>query len=564
MTLTSILTKTSAFKVFVSLLLGSLAGISYAMLIPLVTNSFTQQGDLPTEAQVPSYLLGLEVSNYKFAVTFFVACILIFLTRTLSQLLLTWVVVDATSKLRSYYYQRIIKSSLSQLEKVGFSRLVASITTDVQKIVAGAQVIPDVLISGVTLLGMMLFLLYLDTDVFLFVCAAIVFGAVTFQIPIILGNRFFRRSREKTDALQEAIRGTVFGIKELKLCAERRQSFFRDNLLHAENEVRTANKKGVTIIRAAMNYGDMVSFFVIGYVAFIFVNYHAISTEVIVASVMVLLYITGPLAILMNSSPDIAVANVSLAKVDTLFRDLVQEPVAAQVQTLPNWKTLRFHQVCYHYQQENDDEEVASQGFTVGPISFALKRGEINFIVGGNGSGKSTLSKLITSHYLVDSGGIYLDETLIDLNKINSYRHQISAVFTDYHLFERLQGALASVDKTLLQRYLEKLHLNEKVTVENGVFSTLALSDGQRKRLALLVALLEDKSIYLFDEWAADQDPVFKEVFYHSILPELKRQNKLIVAISHDDRYFDVADRILVMEQGKLQDSQQKLMRETA
>ena len=103
-----------------------------------------------------------------------------------------------------------------------------------------------------------------------------------------------------------------------------------------------------------------------------------------------------------------------------------------------------------------------------------------------------------------------------------------------------------------INRLLKQLKLDHKVTVVNGVFSTLALSDGQRKRLALLVALMEDRDIYLFDEWAADQDPLFKEIFYRTILPELKTKGKVVAVISHDDRYFDVADRILTMEQGRL------------
>lgn len=549
MTLLSILTKNSAFKVFVSIVLGSLAGICYALLIPLVTNSFTADNAMPTLAEGPTFLFGLEVSNYKFALVFFCTCLLIFICRTLSQLLLTWIVVDATSTLRQQYYDVILKSPLAQLEQVGFSRLIASVTTDVQRIVLGAQVIPDVLISAVTLFGMMMFLLYLDTGIFTFVGLAIIFGAVTFQIPIILGNQFFKRSRERVDVLQESIRGTVFGIKELKLNASRRQQFLHDILLNAENDVRVANKKGATIIRAAMNYGDMVSFFVIGYVAFVFVNYHSVSTETIVGAVMVLLYITGPMAVLMNSSPDIGLANVSLAKVDKLFQELQQEPVSQALLPLTRWNSLHFRDVCYQYA---GGDEAVTKGFCVGPLSFSLHKGEITFIVGGNGSGKSTLSKLLTSHYLAHSGDIFLDQQRIDADLVQTYRNQVSAVFTDFHLFAKVLGCADHWSDQDIMRLLKQLRLDQKVTVSNGVFSTLALSDGQRKRLALLIALMEDRDIYLFDEWAADQDPLFKEIFYRTILPDLKAKGKVVAVISHDDRYFDVADRILTMEQGRL------------
>jgi putative ATP-binding cassette transporter len=68
----------------------------------------------------------------------------------------------------------------------------------------------------------------------------------------------------------------------------------------------------------------------------------------------------------------------------------------------------------------------------------------------------------------------------------------------------------------------------------------------------LLVSILDDKELYLFDEWAADQDPIFKDFFYHEFLPLLKDKGKAVVVISHDDRYFSLADRLLVMENGRL------------
>ncbi|MFD1905689.1 ATP-binding cassette domain-containing protein [Paenibacillus rhizoplanae] len=64
-----------------------------------------------------------------------------------------------------------------------------------------------------------------------------------------------------------------------------------------------------------------------------------------------------------------------------------------------------------------------------------------------------------------------------------------------------------------IDRYLKMLDLDGKVSIDNGRFSTLKLSGGQRKRLALLICYLEDRPIYLFDEWAADQDPEFRKFF---------------------------------------------------
>src|SRR5262249_40882734 len=121
-----------------------------------------------------------------------------------------------------------------------------------------------------------------------------------------------------------------------------------------------------------------------------------------------------------------------------------------------------------------------------------------------------------------------------------------------FHLFDSLLGMESPGLDAQARRYLSELRLAHKVKVQNGALSTTELSRGQRKRLALLTAYLEDRPLYVFDEWAADQDPQFKEIFYPRLLPELKARGKAVLVISHDDRYFPVADRILRLEDGKL------------
>ncbi|WP_340679277.1 cyclic peptide export ABC transporter [Paraglaciecola sp.] len=563
MNLFSILTDTSTRKVFFSLLFGIIAGVGFALLIPLVTNSFTNNDGFEVLSQAEHTFFSLAVTRYKFAELFLFTCLVVLIARTTSQVLLTWVVIEATSKLRKRYYQAIFRTPLIMLEKVGYARLITSITTDVQRIVSGAQRLPDILISSVTLIGMLLFLMYLSTEIFYFVVAAIAFGAISFQIPVLLGRRFFLRSRDKVEHLQEAIKGSVYGIKELKLCKTRRDNYLLEELISTENEVLKATKIGATIMRGALNYGDMIIFFVIGYVAFIISNYHAITQQQILGSIMVLLYITGPISILMSAIPELVQANISVKKANKLFADLPAEKINHELAALPNWHNLSFKNVTFNYATNQDINESENgeleRAFAVGPLSFELNKGEVAFIVGGNGSGKSTLSKLITGHYLPTDGLISLDQCEIDAHRITGFRDQVSAVYSDYYLFTRLLGGGDSQDENKISRYLKLLQLEDKVSLSAGKFSSLSLSDGQRKRLALLVSFLEDKQLYLFDEWAADQDPIFKDIFYTAILPDLKAKKKLVVVISHDDRYFHVADKMLVMEQGKLVEPKEQI-----
>lgn len=194
--------------------------------------------------------------------------------------------------------------------------------------------------------------------------------------------------------------------------------------------------------------------------------------------------------------------------------------------------------------------EAAEQWFQLGPLDLWLSPGEICFIVGGNGSGKTTLAKLLTGLYPVEQGQFWLNGQLV--HDWEAYRQLFSTVFSDFHLFERLFG----LDEACLQQanlWLERLQLAHKVRFEQGRFSTQQLSLGQRKRLALVVAYLEDRPLYLFDEWAADQDPQFKQVFYTELLPDLAARGKAVIAITHDDRYFDCADRLIKLENGQIQ-----------
>ncbi len=533
--------------VFLSIVLGALAGASYAFLIPILLNSIApgSAGFATVDSGVYTFL-GIEIAEVRFAALFLSVCSLILLAQTFASVMLSRVAMEVTTELRVKMYERISNASIATLEKIGFSRLIASLTADVQRIVMGGRVLPDVMINAVTLSSMLFFLFVLNSEVFWFVLKAIGFGVVTYQIPMFFGNKHFVRSRVKLDGLQESIRGLIYGAKELKLNKKRRDSFFKELLLANEYDVLKSSKRGFTILSAAQNYGNLLNFFVIGVVAFIFVNYHSVAKQELAGVIMTLLYVIGPVAILMNFTPQIVVARVSLNRVKELLRQMPEENVSEAIEEVAPWRALRFSDVEFQYRGEDN-----RGGFKVGPIDMEIRRGEVTFIVGGNGSGKSTLSKLVTLHYLPEAGGISFDGVWIDDSNLSNYRQGISAIYSDYYLFDRLLG-LDETDIETAQAYLKALELDKKVTITGSKFSTLSLSDGQKKRLALLVAFLEDKDLYLFDEWAADQDPTFKRVFYRGILPELKRKGKAVVVISHDDRYFDAADQILVMEEGKI------------
>lgn len=548
MSIFSTFSQRAANRVFFSIVLGGLSGICYSALIPLVLLSIrpTDPSFEPVNDGVVTFL-SFEVAHYQLAFVYIALCLLILVMRTTSEVILTRVSTEVARGIRTEFYGRISAAPISAIERIGSSKIVASLNIDVPRILAGGRAVPALLINGITVVGMLAFLVYLNPDVFKLVMMAIIFGVVCYQIPMTIGRSILHKTREGFDQLQEALKGLIFGAKELKLDHKKRELYFKKMLIENESRIAGQDKTAQTIMRASSSFGDLLSFFVIGAVSFIFVNYYAISQEELIGVVMTLLYVAGPISVLLSAIPEMAVASVSYRKLNTLLAAIPRENINPALSELPSWSTFRFDNVQYNYPSLSDEA-----GFQVGPLNLQVNRGEITFIVGANGSGKSTLSKLLTLHYTPSSGEMTFDDSIVGNDNIVSYRQQICAIYTDYYLFDRLLIEMTEeVEKSAI-RYMEKLHLTGKVTLDRDMFSTLSLSDGQRKRLALLVAFLEDKEIYLFDEWAADQDPEFKNVFYKDILPELKRKNKVVIVISHDDRYFDIADTIITMEQGKI------------
>jgi len=301
---------------------------------------------------------------------------------------------------------------------------------------------------------------------------------------------------------------------------------------------------------AAASWGQTLVFIVIGIYLFILPAAGHFNGATLTGYTLALLYLMTPLQVIMNTLPQLGRATVALQTLTQLGFKLAAVRPEDSLQTPPpdaNWKQLELRSVTHTYNGENE-----SQSFVLGPVDLTFKHGELVFITGGNGSGKTTLIKLITGLYLPEGGHIYLDGRQINDETTEWYRQYFSAVFSDFYLFERLLGLVGPELESQAKQFLGELKLSEKVKITDRKLSTIDLSQGQRKRLALLTAYLEDRLIYVFDEWAADQDPYFKNVFYMHLLPELKAKGKTVLVISHDDRYYHVADRVIKLDEGQL------------
>jgi putative ATP-binding cassette transporter len=379
-----------------------------------------------------------------------------------------------------------------------------------------------------------------------------VVGAVTYRMLIRSGFGHLTAAREGQDRLFHHFRSLTEGIKELKLHRARRESYLRDDVARAAAACQKHNVAAELRFIVAQNWNQLLFLALIGLILFLLPRMASISQQSMTGYIITTVFLMGPLAGLLGSLSVFSRANVSLRKVEQLGLALSAHPsdhgdvARARFEAEP-FESLELVQVMHHYHREREDDN-----FMLGPIDLTLGPGELVFLVGGNGSGKSTLAKVITGLYPPAGGEVRLNGRVIDDGNRDDYRQCFSAVFSDYFLFERTVGAGGAEADRRSRDYLERLHLDHKVSIKDGVFSTTQLSQGQRKRLALLCAYIEDRPFYLFDEWASDQDPLFKEVFYNELLPELRALGKAVLVITHDDRYFGNADRLIKLDYGRL------------
>lgn len=454
------------------------------------------------------------------------------------------------AELRQTLIRKILAVPLRQLEEIGAARLNAALTDDVNNITTALFSFPMLAVNMAILFGGAIYLGWLSKVLLLTLVVFAVFGAVSYRLLMSTAFRSLTSARDAEDRLFGHFRALTDGIKELKLHRNRRGTFM-EHLQDTTGIFQKHNVAAEARFTLAHSWVHFLFFAMIGVVLYMAPGGHNIDRQVLTGYVLTALYLMGPLAGVMGNISILSRAAVSLRKVEALGLSLAanssEECSVSRAEKEILFEHLELAGVTHSYHSEKDDRH-----FTLGPINLKFHPGELAFLVGGNGSGKSTLAKIITGLYLPESGEIRMDGKPVTNQNRDDYRQLFSVVFADFYLFETLLGLTANNLDAHAQKYLKQLHLDHYVKVRDGVLSTTSLSTGQRKRLALLTAYLEDRSFYLFDEWASDQDPLFKDIFYTQLLPELKARGKTVLVITHDDKYFHHADRVIKLEDGKL------------
>lgn len=477
-------------------------------------------------------------------------CLALWLFQFVSWVLIVRLSQGVIRDLRIQTTQRILEAPLQHLESLGASKLLATLLEDINAISTASTSLALLVVNVAILVGVCGYLCWLSPLLFVAILISIVLGFSLYSLLQRPGLKSFKKARETSDVLFGHFRSVTEGTKELKLNRQRRLAFIEEDVKVSANRSMYYWNKAITSFALAGSSGIVMVFIPIGWLLFFLSQSEPELTALVPSYVLAILYLFTPLGEITNGLPEIARASVALNKVEALGLSLSQQVVEPEQPIesafAEDWSAIKLSNIHHVYTTESDNHSFALES-----IDLTIRRGEIAFIVGGNGSGKSTLAKLITGLYLPDSGSLSVDERAVSDQNREWYRQLFSAVFYDFYLFSRFLG----IDDSQLpevQRYLAQLELTEKVSVSNGVLSTVDLSQGQRKRLALLTAYLEDRPIYVFDEWASDQDPIFKAVFYKELLPNLRRKGKTVIAISHDDRYFDNCDHLIRIEFGQI------------
>lgn len=489
-------------------------------------------------------------SGWSSVVVFCTVCLVAFGTNLGSHSLLIRLAQDASYDLRRNLAHQILRTPLHRLEELGNPRLLASLADDIPVIANGLLVIPVLCVNLAVVIGCLSYLGFLSLKMLLIVCGFLIAGVGGYHWLATRAAQSLTKSRNEEDALFGHFRTLLEGIKELQLDAHQ-QSRFLHRLDATAHQVRGGQISGLTRHAVAFGWGELLFFAALG--VLIFALFEPSSTPVQTGSVLVLIYLLSPIEGIMSILPALSQSIVALRKVETIGIDLatVGHPAVigpSGTNTPPSWRSLEIIGITYTYLQEPD-----GNAFVLGPLHLCLSPGELIFFIGGNGGGKTTFAKVLTGLYIPESGKIMLDGQLVTHETRGWYREHFAAVFQEFHVFAQIARSDDEGIHHLAEEYLSLLQLDHKVTIKNGVLSTTNLSRGQRKRLALLSACLADRPIYVLDEWASDQDPIFKSVFYTRILGDLKNQGKAIVVITHDERYFHLADRCIRLENGQFQ-----------
>jgi putative ATP-binding cassette transporter len=520
-------------------LLAVLAGLANAWLVAIV-----------------NLVAGLVAGGHRPALGWWLAFLLSFAVYYISQrIALTRanaIVERLLKRLRLDLVNKLRQSDLQTVDRIGRGELISMLTQQTNHLSETFPILLDCFQQAVLLVVSLVFLAYLSRAAFVVFLGAVGFGIVWYWKIDETFRSTLQRAAGRQAQMLDAVGDIIHGSKELRLNSRKSGAVLE--AYHGLSRSAGALLKGAGEHWAAViALGFVVTYFILGAVVFVLPQFGRLGTGTTLFQLIpIVLFCLSPLSRIVGQSSMFVQADVELQSIFVVERQLD----AAEIVTTAEARRLarnfdRFKTIAYSGMTFSYRNGAGAAMFTSGPWDLTLTRGETVFLVGGNGSGKSTVLRMIVGLFIADRGRIGVDGIAVQGHDLAGLREQFSAIFGDFHLFDRLYG-LERVDPDEVNRLIDAMWLTGKVRFEHGRFTDLNLSTGQRKRLALIASLLEDRPIYAFDEWSAEQDAHFREEFYTRILPSLKAKGKTVIAVTHDERYWHLADRVVRFDLGKI------------
>jgi cyclic peptide transporter len=510
--------------------LSLISGVANAIIIFLITNAVNSNVEL------------------KYLVFYFTLILFIYIYgRKIVETRLVEITQSIIYDLRMNMFERLFGASYQDFEKIDSGQILTTINNDAEQISQSANLFVTLITSLVTIICVFVYLGTLSLMATLMSLFVIVMIAGIYYVVVKSSRTHWEEARDTQNAFMEKVEGLIKGFKELTMHFKKKSAYMKE-VSSISSEFRDKTTLGRKNFVNSFLVGESLFIVVLGTIGFGFpILFPSVTAAVLISFIIVLLYILGPINAILRITPQIIQIDIARKRIVKLTNEI---PVrVAEVESIVESSgaidSLIVDNVIFKY-----DGGEGGKKFEVGPINLEVFAGEILFLIGGNGSGKTTLAKLLTGLYAPIEGSIKINGRTMKAGEIGEY---ISVIFSDFHLFKRLYDVDCSKKEVEINHYLKLLNLEEKVEIKDGCFSTTDLSTGQKKRLALLRCYLEDRPIYLFDELAADQDPQFRKIFYRDLLPKMRDEGKIVIAITHDDHYFDVADKILKMDMGKVE-----------
>lgn len=486
------------------------------------------------------------------AMLFLIALFLFMKTQEFVTITATAEIEAIIHKIRLRLMDQIRRSELLSLERIGRSRIVAAVTSDTAILTQASNMLAFTTQGAVLIAFVSIYVAYLSFLAFALTVVIVTGAGVIFHMK---NKRLAAQKAESASwerRLFDRLIDFLDGFKEVRLNRARSADLYDDS---SEVSKTAANIKIRTQAQTfKMIVTSQISMYILlGAVVFVAPNLSdTLEGASISKTTTALLFVVGACFGLVQSIPILLNANAAADRIEKLERELKATLSAAaprEVRIARRFDNIEINNMVFSYTDRFSDTT-----FKIGPIDFSLRAGELVFLTGGNGSGKSTFLRVLAGLYPPDSGEITLDGMRINDETRDTYRNLMSAIFFDYHLFQRLYG-ISDPDPAEIDRLLRKFRLEDKTAISHGEFRTLDLSGGQRRRLALIVSLLEKRPIMLLDEWTAEQDPEFRRKFYDELLPEMMQAGATVVVITHDDRYLDelhLPARRIRMDEGRI------------